>query len=160
MAWMRAREARNPREKNCNKRHQIESPKRAPQEIAQGRLPHSNNGSTIEFLRSQSLLYMVTGAAHRPYGGKQPRSKRGVAAMMSAPRKRARKARPAGPLSPVKRAHGGKATSSVGLARSMDRNYKRFVMFENRARYLADPEHHGVLRGDLDGDQDLLQRRS
>jgi hypothetical protein len=22
---------------------------------------------------------------------------------------------------------------------------------------LADPEHHGVLRGDLDGDQDLLQ---
>ena len=77
--------------------------------------------------------------------------------MMSAPRKRAQKARPAGPLSPVKRAHGGKATSSVGLARSMDRNYKRFVMFENRARYLADPEHHGVLRGDLDGDQDLLQ---
>jgi hypothetical protein len=31
-------------------------------------------------------------------------------------------------------------------------------MFENRARYLADPEHHGVLRGEhLDGDQDLLQ---
>ena len=78
--------------------------------------------------------------------------------MASAPRKKARKARPAGPLSPVKRAHGGKATSSVGLARSMDRNYKRFVMFENRARYLADPEHHGVLRGEhLDGDQDLLQ---
>jgi hypothetical protein len=39
----------------------------------------------------------------------------------------------------------------------MDRSYKRFVVFENRARYLADPEHHGVLRGDLDGDQDLLQ---
>jgi hypothetical protein len=30
-------------------------------------------------------------------------------------------------------------------------------MFENRARYLANPEHHGVLRGGLDGDQDLLQ---
>jgi hypothetical protein len=30
-------------------------------------------------------------------------------------------------------------------------------MFENRARYLADPEHRGVVRGDLDGDQDLLQ---
>jgi hypothetical protein len=57
--------------------------------------------------------------------------------MMSAPRKLARKARPAGPLSPVKRAHGGKATSSVGLARSMGCNYKRFVMFENRAGYLA-----------------------
>jgi hypothetical protein len=78
--------------------------------------------------------------------------------MVSASRKKARKARPAGPLSPVKRAHGGKATSSVGLACSLDRNYKRFVMFENRARYLADPEHRGVIRGDLDGDQDLLQR--
>jgi hypothetical protein len=31
-------------------------------------------------------------------------------------------------------------------------------MFENRARYLADPEHHGVLRAWwLYGDQDLLQ---
>jgi hypothetical protein len=29
-------------------------------------------------------------------------------------------------------------------------------MFENRARYLADPEHNGVPCGDLDGDQDLL----
>jgi hypothetical protein len=62
-------------------RHQIESPKRSTKNSTQGRLPHSNNGSTIEFLRSQSLLYMVTGAAHRPYGGKQPRSKRGVAAI-------------------------------------------------------------------------------
>jgi hypothetical protein len=72
-------------------RHQIESPKQATKNSTQGRLPHNNNGSTIEFLRSQSLLYMVTGAAHRPYGGKQPRSKRGVAvaAMMSAPRGRA-----------------------------------------------------------------------
>jgi hypothetical protein len=40
----------------------------------------------------------------------------------------------------------------------MDRSYKLFVMFKNGARYLADPEHHGVApRGDLDGDQDLLQ---
>jgi hypothetical protein len=48
----------------------------------------------------------------------------------------------------------------VGLARGLDRNYKRFVVFENGAWYLADPEHHtprGVLRGGLDGDQDLLQ---
>jgi hypothetical protein len=98
---------------------------------------------------------MAAGGAHRPYGCKQPRSKRGVAAMLSAPRKKARKARPAGPLSPVIRAHaGGKATSSGGIACSLDRNYKRFVMFENRARYLADPEHRGVIRGDLDGDQD------
>jgi hypothetical protein len=32
-------------------------------------------------------------------------------------------------------------------------------MFENRARYLADPEHHGIFAlGGLDGDQDLLQK--
>jgi hypothetical protein len=31
-------------------------------------------------------------------------------------------------------------------------------MFENRARYLADPEHHGVLRDGLGGDQEILQR--
>jgi hypothetical protein len=48
-------------------RHQIESPKRSTKNSTQGRLPHSNNGSTIEFLRSQSLPHMVTpGAAHRP----------------------------------------------------------------------------------------------
>ena len=58
-----------------------------------------------------------------------------------APRKKARKARPAGaeagPVSPEKRAHGGKATSSVGLACSLDRNYKRFVMFENGTMYIG-----------------------
>jgi hypothetical protein len=33
-------------------------------------------------------------------------------------------------------------------------------MFENRnrARYLAGPEHHCVVRGDLEGDQELLQK--
>ena len=31
-------------------------------------------------------------------------------------------------------------------------------MLENRARYLAGPEHHGVIRGDLDGGQELLQK--
>jgi hypothetical protein len=31
-------------------RHQIESPKRPTKKSAQGRLPHSNNVSTIEFL--------------------------------------------------------------------------------------------------------------
>jgi hypothetical protein len=30
-------------------------------------------------------------------------------------------------------------------------------MFENRARYLADPERHCIARGDLEGDQELLQ---
>jgi hypothetical protein len=31
-------------------------------------------------------------------------------------------------------------------------------MFENRARYLADPEHHCVVRGEIKGDQELLQK--
>ena len=30
-------------------------------------------------------------------------------------------------------------------------------MFENRARYLAGPEHHCIVRGDLEGGQELLQ---
>jgi hypothetical protein len=77
--------------------------------------------------------------------------------MASAPQKKARKARPAGLVSPEKRAHGGEATSSVGLAWSLDRNYKRLVMSENRARYLADPEHHCIVRSDLEGDQELPQ---
>ena len=29
---------------------------------------------------------------------------------------------------------------------------------DNGARYLAGPEHHGVIRGDLDGNQKLLQK--
>jgi hypothetical protein len=90
---------------------------------------------------------------------------RGVAAVACItkckPRKRARK----GPVSPEKRAHGGKATSSVGLTCGLDRNYKRFAMFENGARHLADPEHTTVcdqctpwLRGGIGGDQELLQK--
>jgi hypothetical protein len=31
-------------------------------------------------------------------------------------------------------------------------------MFENRPWFLAGPEHHGVLRGDIGGDQELLQK--
>jgi hypothetical protein len=33
-------------------------------------------------------------------------------------------------------------------------------MFENRARYLADPEHHCVVRGDFEGDHKSSFRRS
>jgi hypothetical protein len=105
---------------------------------------------------------MVTGAAHRPSAlwRQTAALEKGSSGHDECAAEEGAKGAACGPFisgSPVKRAHGGKATSSVGLARSMDRNYKRFVMFENRARYLADPEHHGVLRGDLDGDQDLLQ---
>jgi hypothetical protein len=92
---------------------------------------------------------MVAGAAHRPFRGKQPRSERDVAAVTCKPRKRVRKA---------KQAHGGKPAISVGLASGLDRNYKRLVMFENRARYLADPERRCVVPGDLEGDQELLQK--
>jgi hypothetical protein len=34
--------------------HQIESPKQPTKKSAQGRLPHNNNVSTIEFLRPQN----------------------------------------------------------------------------------------------------------
>jgi hypothetical protein len=49
--------------------------------------------------------------------------------------------------------------SSVGLACSSGGNYERLIVFENRARYLADPERHCVVRGDLEGDQELLQQK-
>jgi hypothetical protein len=34
---------------------------------------------------------------------------------------------------PVKRSYNGKATTSMGLASSLDRNYRAFVKFESRA---------------------------
>jgi hypothetical protein len=54
--------------------------------------------------------------------------------------------------------YGGKATTSVGLASSLDRNYKRYVVCERRAQFLEDPGHHGVLREDIVGEREELQK--
>ena len=101
---------------------------------------------------------MVMGA--RPYGGKQPRSARGAAALLACgPTKKSGKVRRAAKhASPVKRLYGGKATTSVGLASSLGRNYKRYVACERRAQYLEDPEHQGVLREDIVGEREELQK--
>ena len=101
---------------------------------------------------------MVMGA--RPYGGKQPRSARGAAAVLACgPTKKSGKVRRAAKhASPVKRLYGGKATTSVGLASSLGRNYKRYVACERRAQYLEDPEHQGMLREDIVGEREELQK--
>jgi hypothetical protein len=54
--------------------------------------------------------------------------------------------------------YGGKATTSVGLASSLGRNYRRYVACERRAQYLEDPEHQGVLRADTVGEREELQK--
>jgi hypothetical protein len=55
--------------------------------------------------------------------------------------------------------YGGGATISVGLASSLDRNYKRYVVCERRAQFLEDPGHHaGVLREDIVGEREELQK--
>jgi hypothetical protein len=51
----------------------------------------------------------------------------------------------------------GKATTSIGLASSLDRNYRRCVACERRVQYLQDPGHHGVLREDIDGEREERQ---
>jgi hypothetical protein len=101
---------------------------------------------------------MVVGT--RPRGGKQPRSARGAAALLaSRPFVASRKVRrSAKASSPVKRAHGGKATTSVGMASSLDRNYKRCVACERRAQYLGVPERQSMLREVVVGDRELLQK--
>ena len=102
---------------------------------------------------------MVMGA--RPYGGKQPRSARCAAAVLACgPTKKSGKVRRAAKhASPEKRLYGGKATTSVGLASSLDRNYKRYVVCERRAQFLEDPGHHGVLREDIiAGEREELQK--
>jgi hypothetical protein len=58
----------------------------------------------------------------------------------------------------VKRLYGGRATTSVGPASSLGRNYKRYVACERRAQYLEDPEHQGVLREDIAGEREKLQK--
>jgi hypothetical protein len=86
----------------------------------------------------------------RPFGGKQPRSARGAAAVLACgPTKKSGKVRrAANHASPVKRLYGGKAATYLGLASSLDRScYKRYVVCERRAQFLEDPGHHGrVLR--------------
>jgi hypothetical protein len=65
--------------------------------------------------------------------------------------------------SPEKRLYGGKATTSVGLASSLDRNYKRYVVCERRVQFLEDPGHHGVLVGEreeLQKELDLVRKHS
>jgi hypothetical protein len=52
----------------------------------------------------------------------------------------------------------GKATTSIGLASSLDRNYRRYVACERRVQYLQDPGHRGVLREDIDGEREELQK--
>ena len=101
---------------------------------------------------------MVAGT--RPYGGKQPRSARGAAALLACgPTKKPGKVRrPAKHASPEKRLYAGKATTSIGLASSLDRNYRRYVACERRVQYLQDPGHHGVLREDIDGEREELQK--
>jgi hypothetical protein len=66
--------------------------------------------------------------------------------------------RPAKHASPEKRLYAGKATTSIGPASSLDRNYRRYVACERRVQYLQDPGHHGVLREDIDGEREELQK--
>ena len=54
--------------------------------------------------------------------------------------------------------HAGKATTPIGLASSLDRNYRRYVACERGVQYLQDPEHHGVLREDIVGEREELQK--
>jgi hypothetical protein len=54
--------------------------------------------------------------------------------------------------------YGGKAATPVGLASSLGRNYRRYIACERRAQYLEDPEHQGVLREDIVGDREELQK--
>jgi hypothetical protein len=49
--------------------------------------------------------------------------------------------------------YAGKATTSISLASSLDRNYRRYVACERRVQYLQDPGHCGVLREDIDGER-------
>ena len=59
--------------------------------------------------------------------------------------------------SPVKRSFGGKPTTSVGLASSLDRNYRVYVKHEIRARWLESSVGSGRLKAGVDGDQKQLQ---
>jgi hypothetical protein len=86
---------------------------------------------------------------------------RGAAALLACgPTKKSGEVRrPAKHASPEKRLYAGKATISVGLASSSDRNYRRCVACKRRVQYLQDPGHHGVLREDIDGEREELQKK-
>jgi hypothetical protein len=68
--------------------------------------------------------------------GKRPRPELARKAPGSPSRKAAKRRRKPKLASPVKRTYNGKPTTSVGLASSLDRNYRECVRFEIRARYL------------------------
>ena len=117
-------------------RHQIESPKRAPKGSAQGRLAVNSRPLVVQIFARLSVSFRQSGGA--PSGGRhaarmaakqQPRSARGAAALLACgPTKKPGKARrPAKHASPEKRLYAGKATTSIGLASSLDRNYRRCV---------------------------------
>jgi hypothetical protein len=101
---------------------------------------------------------MVVGT--RPYGGKKLRSARGATEVLACgPTKKPGKVRrPAKHASPEKRLYAGKATTSIGLASSLDRNYRRCVACERRVQDLQDPGHRGVLREGIDGERAELQK--
>jgi hypothetical protein len=97
-------------------RHQIQSPKRGPKESAQGRLAVNSEIPDFQILVvllrpfRQSLRPQVVMGA-RPHGGKQPRSARGVAALLACgPTKKSGEVRRAAKhASPVKRLCGYRA---------------------------------------------------
>ena len=90
--------------------------------------------------------------------GKRPRSELARKAPGSPSRKAAKRRRKPKLASPVKRTYNGKPTTSVGLASSLDRNYRECVRFEIRARYLESSVGSGKLKDGLDGDQQQLQK--
>jgi hypothetical protein len=55
--------------------------------------------------------------------------------------------------------YAGKATASIGLASSLDRNYRRYVACERRVQYLQDPGHQGMLRENIVGEREELQNK-
>ena len=90
--------------------------------------------------------------------GKRPRTELARKAPGSPSRKAAKKRRKPKLASPVKRTYNGEPTTSVGLASSLDRNYRECVRFEIRARYLESSAGSGRLKDGLGGDQQQLQK--
>jgi hypothetical protein len=65
--------------------------------------------------------------------------------------------------SPEKRLYGGGATTPVGLASSLDKQELQATsgtlsVRERRAQFVEDPGHHGVLREDIVGEREELQK--
>jgi hypothetical protein len=85
--------------------------------------------------------------------GKRPRAELVQKAPGSPSRKAAKRRRKPKLASPVKRTYNGKPTTSIGLASSLDRNYRECVRFEIRARYLESSAGSGRLKDGLDGEK-------